>query len=282
MKSVQGKRVLITGSGQGLGKEIAIQLAKLGAEVIITDRDVERVNSTLNQIQQMGGIAFGYSFDVTSNEQILEVRDRLHRERGPLDILINNAGVVFGGEFLQLPIEKHVLTMEINVNGLMKVTHAFLPDLIAQSESTLVNIASASALLPLPWGTSYAASKWAVLGFTESLREELRIQDHRHIQVLAICPSYIATGMFSGAKPARGTWMLQPDRVATAVVRAIQKRRQMVLLPWTARWLHRFGRLLPRTMYHWFCRRMGVNTSMVQWKGHDEKMTNDEALMTKE
>jgi short-subunit dehydrogenase len=174
---------------------------------------------------------------------------------------------VFGGDFLSVPVEKHRTTIEVNLIGVLNVTHAFLPDLLARPAGHIVNVASASAVLSLPWATSYAASKWAVLGFSDSLREELRVQDRRHVRVTTICPSYIATGLFDGAKPARLTWLLQPEAVAAAVVRAVERDRDMVILPWTAQLLYSAFRGLPRRWYHRIAALVGVSTSMKDWKG---------------
>jgi short-subunit dehydrogenase len=205
--------------------------------------------------------------DVTDAAGIEAFREQLHRERGTLDGVINNAGIVHGGEFTMVPVEKHLQTVEVNVNGLMRITHAFLSDLTSKPESYLVNLISASAFIPLPLGISYAASKWAVLGFTESLREELRLLGHRGVRVVSVCPSYIATGMFDGASAPAGTWLLKPDAVADRIIRAMEKNRAFVVLPWTVRFLTFLKGLMPRGMYYWFLRTVGANTSMKHWQG---------------
>jgi all-trans-retinol dehydrogenase (NAD+) len=261
-------RALITGAGHGLGKAIAFKLAQAGAAVVVTDRDAERVSTTVAGLRAAKLMAIGYPLDVTSVEQLAAVRDQVHAECGPISILVNNAGVVFGGDFLSVPMDRHLATVAVNLNGLLAVTHAFLPDLIASPDGCLVNVASAAAVVPLPWAASYAASKAAVLAFSESLREELRLQGHRHVHVATICPSYISTGLFEGARPARLTWMLAPDKMAEAVLQAILRKRKTVLLPWTVSLLHTFARVLPAPMYRGLCRALGVSTSMQQWRGH--------------
>jgi all-trans-retinol dehydrogenase (NAD+) len=267
MSSLAHRRILVTGAGRGLGNEIARQLLRLQAEVIVTDRDANRLAEAVKDLGSGGGSVFGYELDVTDGEAVLKFRDRLHREHGPLDGVVNNAGIVHGGAFLSVPVESHLQTVDINLSGVIRVTHAFLPDLIARPESYLVNLISASAIIPLPMGSSYAASKWAGLGFTESLREELKMLGHRHVRVIAVCPSYIATGLFDGAKPAAGTWMLTPETVAAKVIRSMEKYRQVVLVPWTVRLLVIAKGWLPRRAYYWFLRRIGVNTSMKEWHG---------------
>lgn len=267
-----GKRVLITGAGNGLGRAIAYEFARAGSEVIVTDREQSRVEAVVAELRGMGCQATGYTFDVTIPQQINDIRDQLHRERGPIDILVNNAGTVHGGEFLQVPLERHLATLAINLSGLIAVTHAFLPDLISRPESRLINIASAAAVLALPLAASYAASKWGVLGFSESLREELRQLGHRHVRVSTICPSYISTGLFEGAKPARLTSLLTPESVARAVCRATVRGTEFVMLPRTARLLYSVASLMPRSLFAFICRQLGVTTSMTQWRGRSNHL----------
>jgi short-subunit dehydrogenase len=259
------KRVLITGAGHGLGRALALEFARSGAEVVVTDRDAASVQAVCTELPSS---AAGYAFDVTDAGQIAGVRKRLHAERGPIDVLVNNAGVVFGGEFQNVPLERHLKTIAVNLGGLITVTHAFLPDLIARREACVVNIASASAVLALPRATSYAASKWGVLGFSESLREELRRAGHRHVGVTAICPSYIATGLFDGARPARLTSLLTPESVARSTRRAVERGRDFLLLPKSAAMLYAVARFLPRPLFARLCRALGVSDSMADWKGH--------------
>jgi NAD(P)-dependent dehydrogenase (short-subunit alcohol dehydrogenase family) len=263
-----GKLVLVTGAGHGLGRAIAIEFANAGARVLVTDYDASRAEIVAAEINKFGGSAFGFALDVTSEEQVREVRVQAHAIHGPIDVLVNNAGVVFGGPFLSVPLERHRRTVAINLDGVLTLTHAFLGDLISRSEARIVNIASAAAVLPLPFATSYAASKWGVLGFTESLREELWRDGHRHVRITAICPSYISTGLFDGARPARLTSLLTPESVARSVRWATERGTSFVMLPRTAGLLYSVLRLLPRSMFVRVGRWLGVSKSMVNWRGH--------------
>jgi all-trans-retinol dehydrogenase (NAD+) len=264
-----GKRVLITGAGHGLGRAIALEFARASCEVVITDRDESRADGVVGEIQNNTARAVGFTLDVTDGDQIRTVRERLLADVGPIDVLVNNAGVVFGGEFSNVPVERHLKTIEINLASLIAVTHAFLPDLVKQPESRIINIASAAAVLALPLAASYAASKWGVLGFSDSLREELRRAGHRNVGVTTICPSYISTGLFDGARPARLTSMLTPDGVALAVRRAVERGTDFVMLPRSAHVLYVFTRFLPRSMQNRICRWLGVSDSMAAWRGHN-------------
>jgi short-subunit dehydrogenase len=265
---VAGSRVLVTGAGHGLGLALASAFARAGARVVVTDKSPERVAQAVAQLTADGRTACGYPLDVTSSEQIANVRARLLAEHGPPDVLVNNAGVVFGGAFLDVPLAKHLATVNVNLSGLLAVTHAFLPDLLARPAAHLVNIASASAVIALPNATTYAATKWAVLGFTESLQEELRALRHRHVGATAICPGYITTGLFDGADPGTFAGWLTPEKVADAVVRAVEKRREFVMLPWALRALYGLCAGLPRSWYKGLGRALGASRSMTGWRGH--------------
>jgi len=267
------KRVLITGAGHGLGRAMALEFARAGAAVVVTDRDPDRVAAVVAEIKDLGHGAVGYPLDVTAPEQVIVVRKQVHAAGGPIDVLVSNAGIVAGGAFLDVPLDRHLGTVAVNLNGMLAVTHAFLPDLLARPEGRGVDIVSASALVALPHATSYAASKWAALGFSESLREELKLAGHRHVRVTAVCPSYIATGLFDGAKPPLLTRALQPEAVARAVRRAAERGTEFVLLPRSVRLLYAVAGLLPRRLYLGLCRRLGVSASMTGWRGH---ATSDE------
>ena len=269
---IRGCRVLITGAGHGLGKAISAAFATSGARVIVTDRDADRVESSVVELQKLGDVR-GYSLDVTRPDEIASLRKQVNAEVGSIDILINNAGVVFGGPLLDVPLQRHEMTIGVNLIGTIAMTHAFLPDLIERPKARIVNIASAAAVLALPNATTYAASKWGVLGFSDSLREELRMLGKRRVGVTAICPSFISTGLFAGVRPARFTNWLAPERVALAVRRAVEKEKSFVMLPRTAAIMHALARCLPRPCYAPVCRMLGVSTSMVEWKGHNVQLS---------
>ena len=133
MKNLNNKRVLITGAGHVLGFETAKAFASQGAEVIITDVDPQRVEDAVFELQAQALKAFGFVMDVTDPTDVERVRDDIHTEHGPIDVLVNNAGIVSGGSFVDVPLEKHLMTYEVNSLGPVIVTHAFLPDLLALS-----------------------------------------------------------------------------------------------------------------------------------------------------
>jgi short-subunit dehydrogenase len=196
------------------------------------------------------------------------VRGQLHDDHGPIDVLVNNAGIVHGGRFLEVTLDRHLKTYEINTHGVVIVTHAFLPDLIAQKEGHLVIIGSAAGMLPLSYASTYASSKSAVYGFAESIREELRVTGHKHVGVTAVCPSYLSTGLFNGVKPPKFTSMLTPERLSGIVLKSVRGNRELVLAPWIVNLIPLGNALLPRAISRWLLDWLGVTVGMSSWNGH--------------
>ena len=268
MRHITGKRVLITGGAAGIGRKLADRFAAAGSEVLIADLNEEVARAAVAALNAAGRRAAAYALDVTDRDAVLALRDRVHRDGGPIDVLVNNAGIVFGGPFLDVPLEKHFATYRVNVLGLTAVTHAFLPDLIARPDAHLVNIASASGFIGLPNGSTYASSKWAVIGFSESIRLELSLQGHRHVHTTIVCPSYVATGLFDGAKAVRTTGIVDPEHLADLVVRAVLRNKLYVLTPWVVKVTPFLKGVLPRALFDATGAMLGVTTSMLGWRGH--------------
>lgn len=270
MRDLKGKRVLITGGAAGIGRNVAERLVPEGAELVLVDLNEATLNATLEAIQSMGGQVSGYSLDVTDTESILRLRDHVHEDLGPIDVLVNNAGIVYGGGFLDVPLEKHVRTYRVNVEGLVAMTHAFLPDLLSRPEGHVVNIASAAGLVGVPWGTTYASSKWAVIGFSESLRLELEMTKHDGVKVTTICPSYVSTGLFDGAAPPKLTSMLTPESLAEQIVSGIKHDDVYVLTPWLVKVTPLLKGLLPTRVFDAISWTLGATSSMAHWRGREQ------------
>ncbi len=268
MKTLDRKTVLITGGARGMGLEMARQFSAAGAAVVIADLDGAAATTAAGELGPRAGCV---TLDVTDLESIAAARARIRSEHGRVDVLINNAGVVFGGPFLEVPIERHQATFRVNVDGVVAVTHAFLGDLIDAPEGHLVNMASASGFLGLPFGSTYAASKWAVIGFSESIRMEMLRLGHRHVGVTTVCPSYVATGMFEGVRPPLLTPLLTPERMAKLVVKAVRRRQVAVLEPWMVKVTPAIMALLPRSISDRVSDLFGASTSMVTWTGRENK-----------
>src|SRR6185369_663434 len=232
MRTLQGKRALVTGGASGIGKAIAERLAANGAELVLVDLNDETLHLAAAELARGGARVKTYVLDVTDTSRITGLKEQIARDLGPIDVLVNNAGLVFGGGFLDVPLEKHLTTYRVNTLGLVAMTHAFLPDLIAGTDGHVVNVASASGYIGLPFGATYASSKWAVIGFSESMALELELQGHGHVHVTSVCPSYVRTGLFDGAKAPLFTRLLTAERVADATIRAILRDKPQVRIPW--------------------------------------------------
>lgn len=267
MASFSGKRALITGAGSGIGRLLALELARAGASVIVTARRKSAANEVVDEIRGGGGDAHAMVLDVSKPGSFETFRSKLHDEQGQIDILINNAGVVFGGEFEQVDVKQHINTMQINCNGPIALTHCFLDDLIQSTQSWLVNISSASAFIGLPFGSTYAASKWAVLGFSESLRLEMKERGFDNVSVTTVCPSYISTGMFDGVKSPLLSPILTPEKVVKSIIRGMKKHSPVVQEPPMVRSVDLFKGVLPRPVWDEVAKRAGISTSMRSWRG---------------
>lgn len=264
-RSIAGRVAIVTGAASGMGRATAVLLASVGARVGLLDRDAEGVLAACDEIDSAGGAAHGVTVDLADATAIPRAVDDVRRRLGPIDILINNAGIVCGGTFENLPLERHKAIYDVNCLGPVNVTHTLLPGLLTRPESHIVNIASASALMPLPFAATYASSKWAVLGFSESLREELRLTGHEHVRVTSVCPGYIATGMFTGAKTPFLMPMLTPQILADEIVRAVQTDCEIVRTPWQVKLMPVLNGLLPRRLLRWLGDKLGVLDSMSAW-----------------
>jgi all-trans-retinol dehydrogenase (NAD+) len=267
MRSLRNKRVLITGGAQGIGREIALSLSKEGCELILTDINEEQLQRTVKELSRRV-VCRGYLMDVTQNESILKARDEIHRDGGPIDVLVNNAGIVFGGPFLEVALEKHLATYKVNTEGMVAVTHAFLSDLLERSEAHLVNVASASGLIGLPYGSTYASSKWAAIGFSESIRLELKEMGASNVHVTTVCPGYVNTGMFDGVKSPLLMPMLDPRKLGQKIIEAMKKDLPFVLEPWMVKLTPLLKGVMPIPIVDRISWIMGVTGSMQSWKGH--------------
>ncbi|MCU1480175.1 MAG: 3-oxoacyl-ACP reductase [Subtercola sp.] len=235
-RTAAGARVLITGAGSGMGLLYAERaVAEGAADVVLWDRNAEKIEALAERLNAAPGRTrvHPYRIDVSDPESISAAAERVLAEVGVPDVLINNAGIVRGKYFWQHDtVDDTIETMKINALGPMIVTRAFLPAMIESSRpSRIVNIASAAGMISNPRMSVYAASKWAVIGWSDSVRLELTQQGHGHVKVTTVAPSYISTGMFEGAKGPVMTPIMTPEYVVNRVWRAMLAGKPLLLLP---------------------------------------------------
>jgi all-trans-retinol dehydrogenase (NAD+) len=232
MTDFNHKTVLITGAAHGIGKLMAEKIAGMGASLVLCDVNRTGLEKTAEELRKKGTTVFAHAFDISNREQVYDAAKVILKETGKVDILINNAGVVFTGEILNLPDEMHIKQVEINLLGTLWMIKAFLPDMVIRNEGHLVNIASSAGLLAIPGMGMYSATKHAIMGLNEALRNELR-NNNSKVRTTVVCPYLIKTGMFEGM--ATPFWQpgLKPEAMANAVIKGILKNRKIVAKPWT-------------------------------------------------
>lgn len=247
--------VVITGATSGLGKEVALLLAKQEAIVIITGRDEKRLNLVLAELHAISTGHYGYIMDVNSTQSVHDVFDEITALHGKVDILINNAGYGCFATIDQLTIEEYEMMINTNYLGLIRCTKAVLPMMKSQNRGHIVNIASLAGLIGNAKSTSYAATKHAVLGFTNSLRMELR---GTGIVVSAVNPGPIRTPFFDIAdKDGQyiknvGKMILEPTFVAEKIVKLIVNKKEEINLPAIGGFALKLYNLCPRFIDRWF------------------------------
>jgi len=272
MTDIANKNVLVTGGASGIGRQMARRLARLGGNVIVWDIHEGNLSKVLEELRRdTGRDAHGYVCDVSSREKVYEVAGRVKAEVGPVDVLINNAGVVSGKRFLELPDEKIVKTFEVNTLALFWTCKAFLPDMIARNAGHVVTVASSAGWVGVSRLSDYSASKWAAVGFDESLRMELR-QSAPGVKTTVVCPFFIDTGMFDGAKTRFPLLLpiLKEEDVADRVVEAIRRNKPRVMMPPMVHAVPPL-RLLPVSVFDFVADVLGVNASMEEFKGRGEQ-----------
>ena len=240
MKSVKGKRVLVTGAAMGMGRLFAERaIAEQAAAVVLWDLNESALNHTLDELADLAvgpAEVSGWIVDVAEHASVADTAAAVLDNLGGIDILINNAGVVRGNKYFWETDLAHDTksTIDINTLGPMYVAHEFLPAMIAApGECRVLNLASAAGFTPNPRMAVYAASKWAVIGWSDSVRLELKQAGIDHVKVTTVCPYYVRTGMFDGARSAPLLPILDPDEVVDEAWAAMLAGRPFVVMPKT-------------------------------------------------
>lgn len=237
MKTVEGKLVLVTGAAMGMGKMYAQKaVAEKARAVILWDINEVALKDTANELQAAGGTVHSYVVDVSSRTKIEKAAAQVRSEVGNPEIVFNNAGVVRGNAyFWETDSARDTeFTMKINALAPMFVAREFLPGMIASgTDCRLVNVASAAGFIANPRMASYASSKWAAIGFSDSVRVELEQAGHKHVKVTTVCPYYVKTGMFDGARAGLLLPLLEPEDVVEAAWKGMKKGSAFVVLPRT-------------------------------------------------
>ncbi|XP_019383133.1 PREDICTED: epidermal retinol dehydrogenase 2-like [Gavialis gangeticus] len=235
-KNVTGEIVLITGSGGGIGRLMALKFARLGAVLVLWDVNQEGNKETGRLAKEVGAVrVHTYTCDCSKKQEIYEYADKVKKEVGDVSILINNAGIVTGKKFLDCPDSLVEKTIEVNTMAHFWTYKAFLPAMIASNHGHLVSIASSAGLSGASGLADYCATKFAAVGFAESIDVEMHAQRKTGVKTTIVCPYLIHTGMFDGC---RSKWphlipSLDSEYAAEMIVNAVLQEQVYLIMPRT-------------------------------------------------
>jgi NAD(P)-dependent dehydrogenase (short-subunit alcohol dehydrogenase family) len=251
------KTIAISGSGSGLGEALAYRFAKGGYRVAVSDVDPQRAQKVFENIQQQGGDGFAMGLDVTSESDWQALYQRVSDEWGGLDVLVNNAGVAAAGRLEDSSIEDWNWVLDIDLMGVIRGCHRFVPLFRSQRGGHIVNVASFAGMMPVPALSAYATAKAGVVALSEQLRVDLVGSG---VGVSVLCPAFVDTRLLETlrsnddkAKKMASKWMsnspITAEKVAEDVFKAVKEDRFLILTHPATRWVWRFRRWFPEQFH---------------------------------
>jgi NADP-dependent 3-hydroxy acid dehydrogenase YdfG len=255
MKSLKDKVVVITGAGSGIGRALAANLAEQGARLAISDVDEEGLAETVVLAEKAGAEVRSDRLDVADRDAFETYAAAIAAHFGQVNVVVNNAGVALAGDFVDLDMKDIDWIIGVNFWGVVHGSRFFLPHLIESGDGHLVNISSLFGLISMPGQSMYNASKYAVRGMTEAIREEMLIAGHQ-VGVTAVHPGGIKTAIARNARVSEHEdkaataklfdeklARMTPEKAAAIIVRAIKRNQARVLVGIDAHAVHTFGKL---------------------------------------
>lgn len=273
---IKGTNVLITGGASGIGRIMGrICLEKGASNLIVWDINQANIDKTEAELSDVkpaeAGVSKGqvhsYIVNVSDPQAIKSAYEKVKSEVGEVDILVNCAGIVRGNNtFDKQTVQDIDLTMDINANAPMYVALSVLPDMLRRDRGHICNIASAAGMLGVPKLSVYCASKWAVIGWTESMRVELK-QARSHVRVTSVAPYFINTGMFDGVN-SKVFPILDPKNTAAKIIRAVEVGKSFRGIPFAYHFIRIWQGLLPNFLFDFiFGKVFGVYSVMDHFTG---------------
>ncbi|MEN0066778.1 MAG: SDR family NAD(P)-dependent oxidoreductase [Myxococcota bacterium] len=262
-RNIEGQVALITGAARGIGKATALAMIERGVKVALTDIDATALEQTHAVLAELDAEVVAYPLDVTDLEAFRAVVERTQHDLGPLDILINNAGIMAVGRFAETEARMDDRMIDINVRGVLHGARAVLPVFEERGKGHLVNMASSAGKFVAPRGAVYCATKHAVVGFSDALIAEY---ERSAIDISYVMPGLVRTELTAGASAMRYPPALTPEQVAAAVIDVLETGRTHAFVPGFAQLSALLPALLPRT----WVRQLG------QWFGVDRVFQVDD------
>ena len=238
-REIAGMSIIVTGGARGIGKATVERFARLGASVAVGDRDLELAQDIA---ASFGDRVVAARLDVTDAASWRDFLDQT-AHLGPWDVLVNNAGIMPLGPVIKEPDAVTRAIIDVNVHGVINGTKAVAPGMVDRGSGHIVNVASAVGRLAVPDGATYSASKFAVVGFSEAIRQEL---EPMGVDVTVVLPTVVQTELAAGVPAAKGMKPVSPDDVAAAILRAVRKPRAEL---WVPNWVQgptKLAQALPR------------------------------------
>jgi len=254
MKIKPGMKVFITGAASGIGRATAIAFGKLGSRLFLTDRNEAGLKETVKLISPPGEVARFKSFDISSYEAVKAFADEIHPEFGPMDIIVNNAGIALYALVEDMTHEHWRKIINVNLWGPIHGIECFLPEMIKAHNGHLVTVSSTSGLIGLPLHAAYAGTKFGLVGISEVLRYDLMMHN---IGVTVVCPGAVDTPLqntveilgvdpndpeLKAMKEKFSRRTVTPERVADLIVRAVEKKQFLVITSFDIKLLYLFKR----------------------------------------
>ena len=266
MTKIKGRILLITGGASGIGRIMGRMALQRGAKkVVVWDINEDNIAATESELNSYGEVK-GYKVDVANTEMVKQMFALTTKECGNVDILINSAGIITGNKTFAEQSQQDIdRTMAINATAPMTVALQALPPMLERNVGHICNIASAAGFIANPRMSIYAASKWAVIGWSDSLRVELQ-EAKSNVHVTTIAPYYINTGMFDGVR-SRIIPILKPEWVAKKILNAIEKNKKISSWPLGYHLIRTLQALLPLRALDLLCKVLGIYNALDHFKG---------------
>jgi NADP-dependent 3-hydroxy acid dehydrogenase YdfG len=257
-----GATVLVTGAARGIGRATAERFARAGATVVLGDLDDDLVDKAAREI---GHGALGHRLDVSDRGSFASFVAFAEAEVGPVDVLVNNAGIMPVAPLVEESDDATDRIIDVNLRGVITGTKLVVPSMVERGRGHVVNVASGVGRIALPHGATYSASKYAVVGFTEAMRTELRPHG---VDVSAILPTVVSTELGSGVHATRGMRPCRPEEVAEVVVAVAQRPAFETWVPRHAKAIYYGATLMPRRVKDALGRVLGTDDVLA---GADEE-----------
>ncbi|TDH55925.1 SDR family oxidoreductase [Mycobacterium eburneum] len=256
MDNITGKTIAITGAARGIGLATAKALLARGARVVIGDRDLDVLEKTIADISGLGPVS-GHPLDVTDRKSFAAFLDKARADGGGhIDVLINNAGVMPIGPFLQQSQQSIRSAIEVNFYGVLNGCQLVLPDMVKRRSGHIINIASMSGMIPVPGQVVYVGAKFAVVGLSTALADEFAPHG---VDVTVVMPPFTNTELISGTKTTAASKPVEPEQIAAAIVKALDKPKTHVSVPGPIRFTAALASMLGPRGRRWMNKRLGLD-----------------------